>query len=326
MMSRQPIQKRVEPTFIEPMQCKPVTALPASESWTFEIKFDGYRCIAVRRGREVTLFSRHKKVLNRRFPGVVEALISIESDFVLDGELVALNSQGRPSFQILQHSSSQSLPIYYYAFDLLHRNGELLVNLPLSRRRELLGDLLFALKDPLRLSPLLQAPSDQALKAVSKLGLEGIVGKRIDSIYEPGERSGAWIKLRANLEQEFVIGGYIPGSRGFDALLVGVYESKELKFVAKVKNGFVPRIRDELFPALRTLQIAQCLFKNLPEKRASRWGESLTAEKMEQCRWVKPKLVCQVAFVEWTDAGHLRHCTFIAMREDKKPAEVVRET
>ena len=140
-----------------------------------------------------------------------------------------------------------------------------------------------------------------------KLGLEGVVGKRIDSIYEPGERSGAWIKLRTNMEQEFVIGGYIPGARGFDALLVGVYEKKRLIFVAKVKNGFVPRIRDELFPALKALQTAQCPFKNLPEKRASRWGESLTAEKMEQCRWVKPKLVCQVAFVEWTDAGHLRH-------------------
>jgi ATP-dependent DNA ligase len=93
-----------------------------------------------------------------------------------------------------------------------------------------------------------------------------------------------------------------------------------------VKNGFVPRIRDELFPALKTLQTAQCPFRNLPEKRASRWGDSLTAEKMQQCQWLKPKLVCQVAFVEWTDAGHLRHCTFIATRDDKKPAEVVRET
>ena len=152
-----------------------------------------------------------------------------------------------------------------------------------------------------------QAPPDRILEAVRKLGLEGVVGKRIDSEYEPGERSGAWIKLRTNMEQEFVIGGYIPEARGFDALLVGVYEKKELIFVAKVKNGFVPRIRDDLFPALKAVQAAQCPFKNLPEKRVSRWGESLTAEKMDQCRWVKPKLVCQIAFVEWTDAGHLRH-------------------
>jgi bifunctional non-homologous end joining protein LigD len=123
------------------------------------------------------------------------------------------------------------------------------------------------------------------LEAVRKLGLEGVIGKRFGSVYEPGERSGAWIKHRVNREQEFVMGGYIAGAHGFDALLVGVYENKELIFVAKVKNGFVPRIRDELFPALKALQIAQCPFKNLPEKRASRWGESLTAEKMKECYW-----------------------------------------
>ena len=123
-----------------------------------------------------------------------------------------------------------------------------------------------------------------------------------------------------------MIGGYIPAAHGFDALLVGVYESKQLIFSAKVKNGFVPRVRNEIFPALKRLIAVACPFTNLPEKRASRWGESLTAEKMKQCCWVKPKLVCQVAFVEWTDAGHLRHCSFVAMRDDKKPAAVVRET
>ena len=308
------------------MQCKPVTALPAGETWTFEIKLDGYRCIAVKRGTEVTLFSRHEKVLNRRFPSVVQALASLESDFVLDGELVALDSQGRPSFQMIQATPSQSLRIYFYAFDVLNRNGPLFVNFPLARRRELLESLLTDPKDhPLRLSPLLQAPAGQILDAVRKLGLEGVVGKRIDSVYESGKRSGAWIKHRTNREQEFVIGGYFPGAHGFDALLVGVYEKKELIFVAKVKDGFVPRIRDELFPALKALQTAQCPFVNLPEKRASRWGESLTAEKMERCRWIKPKMVCRIAFVEWTDAGRLRHCTFIAMRDDKRPAEVVRE-
>ncbi len=140
------------------------------------------------------------------------------------------------------------------------------MNLPLSGRRELLERLLPASEDPLRLSPLLQAPSREVLEAVRKLGLEGVVGKRIDSIYEPGERSGAWIKHRANMEQEFVIGGYVPGARGFDALLVGVYEKKDLMFVAKVKNGFVSRIRDDLFPTLKALQTAQCPSKIYPRK------------------------------------------------------------
>ena len=257
MTKNQTIQKRTEPAFIEPMQCKPVTALPAGENWTFEMKFDGYRCIVVKRGREVTLFSRHEKVLNKRFPGVVDAFASLDGDFILDGELVALDSKGRPSFQILQNNLSRTLPVYFYCFDLLNRDGETLVSSPIEQRRDLLHSMFAAPEDPLRLSPLFHAQAEQVLEAVLKLGLEGVVGKRTGSVYEPGDRSGAWIKHRANMEQEFVIGGYIPGGRGFDALLVGVYEKKELIFVAKVKNGFVPRIRDDLFPTLKALQIGQ---------------------------------------------------------------------
>ena len=134
----QTIQKRTEPGFIEPMQCKPVTALPAGGNWTFELKFDGYHCIAVKRGSVVTLFSRHQKVLNKRFPWVVDALASLDGDFVLDGELVALDSQGRPSFQILQNNLSRSLPVYFYCFDLLNRDGEALVAVEIERRRDLL--------------------------------------------------------------------------------------------------------------------------------------------------------------------------------------------
>ena len=141
------------------MQCKPVTALPANETWTFEIKFDGYRCIVVKRGSAVTLFSRNEKVLNKRFPKVVDALASLGSDFVLDGELVVFDPQGRPSFQLLQNNQSRALPVYFYAFDLLNRDGEPLVSLAIERRRELLGRLLAAAEDPLRLSPLLRAPS-----------------------------------------------------------------------------------------------------------------------------------------------------------------------
>jgi bifunctional non-homologous end joining protein LigD len=178
-----------------------------------------------------------RKCSTGRFPKVVEALASLAGDFVLDGELVAIDSQGRPSFQLLQNNLSRAPPVYFYVFDLLNRDGEPLVGLPIERRRELLVGMLAAPKDPLRRSPLLQAPSGQVLEAVRKLGLEGVVGKRIDSTYEPGKRSGAWIKLRANMEQEFVIGGYIPGTHKFDALLVGVYENNELVLVAKVKNG-----------------------------------------------------------------------------------------
>ena len=148
----------------------------------------------------------------------------------------------------------------------------------------------------MRPSPLLQESSSHVLEAVRRLGLEGVVGKRTGSTYEPGERSGAWIKLRTNMEQEFVIGGYVPGARGFDALLVGVYEKKELIFVAKVKNGFVPRVRDEIFPALKALQTAKCLFKNLPEIRASRWDESLTAVGLRSFGRLTPNFLTLSSF------------------------------
>jgi bifunctional non-homologous end joining protein LigD len=319
-------QKRTPPKFVEPMQCKAVTKLPEESAWTFEIKFDGYRCIAVKDESGVTLFSRNEKPLNQRFPNVVDALRELEGELVLDGEIVALDEQGRPSFQLLQNNQTRPFAVYFYVFDLLNLNGEDLQRKPLERRRELLRDLLPEPADPLRLSPLLDAPPGQVLEAVRKLGLEGVVGKRGGSLYEAGERSGAWIKHRIDRAQEFVIGGYTPGARGFDSLLVGVYEKKRLHFVAKVKDGFVPRVRDEIFPQLRKLETATCPFVNLPEKKGQRRGEALTAEKMKECRWVKPRLVCQVAFVEWTDAGNLRHSTFVGMREDKKPAEVVRET
>jgi bifunctional non-homologous end joining protein LigD len=165
----------------------------------------------VKREREVTLFSRNQKALNKRFTKVVEVLASLAGDFVLDGELVAIDSQGRPSFQLLQNNLSSAIPVYFYAFDLLNRDREALANLSIERRRDLLESLLPAPEDPLRLSPLLRAPSGQVLEAVRKLGLEGVVGKRIGSIYEPGER---WIKHRANREQEFVIGGSSPVRMG----------------------------------------------------------------------------------------------------------------
>jgi ATP-dependent DNA ligase len=153
--------------------------------------------------------------------------------------------------------------------------------------------------DPVRLSPVLTASATQVVEAAGKLGLEGVIGKRRESIYEPGQRSGAWIKQRINNQQEFVVGGYIPGAQGFDALLVGVYGGKSLLFAAIVRNGFVPRDREELFPGIKRLATAGCPFANLPGKKASRWGTALTAEKMLECRWVtaearRPSSICGV--------------------------------
>ena len=308
------------------MQCKPVTVLPTGEKWTFEIKFDGYRCIAVKRGSAVTLFSRNEKVLNERFPKVVDALASLEGDFVLDGELVAIDPQGRPSFQLLQNNQSRALPVYFYAFDLLNRDGESLVSVAIERRRELLGRLLAAPEDPLRLSPLLRAPSEQVLDAVRKLGLEGVVGKRINSLYEPGERSGNWIKHRTNREQEFVIGGYIPGAHGFDSLLVGVYENKETPLCGEGEKRLCAQTsRRNLSHSEEADSCAMPLHKSAREKGVA-VGRVAHGRENGAMPLGHPEAGLQVAFVDWTDAGHLRHCSFLALRDDRKPAEVVRET
>lgn len=242
MPKKEPSTKKIAPPlkkvqFIEPMQCKPVSKLPEGEEWHYELKLDGYRCIVVKRS-DVQLVSRNGKSLNSRFPQLVEALSDLPSETaVLDGEVVILDEQGRPSFQLLQNSATATAPVYFYAFDVLQHEGEDLVAQPLEQRRGALESLLAEVRDPIRFSVELQGSADEVVKAVAQLGLEGVVAKRRDSVYEAGQRSGAWVKFRTNNAQEFVIGGYIPGTKDFDALLVGYYSGKDLLYAAKVKRG-----------------------------------------------------------------------------------------
>jgi bifunctional non-homologous end joining protein LigD len=163
------------------------------------------------------------------------------------------------------------------------------------------------------------------LNAVREQGLEGIIGKRKDSLYEPGKRSGAWIKYRLNRGQELVIGGYIPRSHGLDSIIVGYYRGHELVYVARVRNGFVPASRRQVFGRLRSLEVPDCPFVNLPETHKGRWGDGLTAEDMQKCVWVRPERVARVEFLEWTESDHLRHSKFAGLREDKNPKAVVKE-
>jgi ATP-dependent DNA ligase len=163
------------------------------------------------------------------------------------------------------------------------------------------------------------------IESVKVQSLEGLVAKRRDSRYEPGQRSGAWMKMRVNQGQELVIAGYTPSAKNFDALIVGYYDGSDLIYAARTRNGFTPASRAELFRKMKPLEIAQCPFSNLPEKKAGRWGAGLTAAKMAECRWLKPRLVAQFEFVEWTDVHHLRHSRFIALRDDRKAKDVRRE-
>jgi bifunctional non-homologous end joining protein LigD len=164
------------------------------------------------------------------------------------------------------------------------------------------------------------------LQFIKSHGLEGAVAKRSDSLYQPGQRTGLWSKYRINLEQEFVIGGYIPSNLGVDSIVVGFYRGNDLFYAARVRAGLVPATRHQLFERLKHLRASKCPFVNLPEPAAGRWGQGLTAQKMKECVWVRPELIARIQFLEWTGADHLRHTKFVALRDDKDPLRVVRET
>jgi DNA ligase D-like protein (predicted ligase) len=311
-------------SFIETMDCLPVSSVPTGPNWTYEIKLDGYRLEAVKSKGKVTVYSRRHNVLNEKFGYIADALGDLPDETVLDGELVATDEHGRSDFNLLQNFRSAQLKIHYYAFDVLIHKGKRLTDRPLAERRKILTKILPE-NDHISLS-VADTSADNMLKFVKAHGLEGIVAKRLDSVYEPGQRTGAWSKYRINLGQEFVIGGYTPGTSGFDALIVGVYVKRELMFSARVRAGFVPATRREVFAQIRDFKTKTCPFVNLPEAQPGRWGQGLTAEKMKGCIWVKPHAVVRIDFAEWTGGAKLRHTKFVAMRDDKDPRKVVRET
>ena len=311
----------VQPSFIEPMYAEAVRELPNGGGWTYEAKFDGYRCLAAKRTTDVVLWSRRGNLFTTRFAEIARACDKLPPDTLIDGEVVAIDENGRASFNALQHKRSKA-HLQFYAFDVLVHRGRNVLRLPLEARRELLAEALAKVEYPVLCSTPFDAKPADLIRAAKELELEGIIAKRKGSCYEPGRRSGAWLKYKINRSQEFVIGGYTPGNP-FDALIVGCYDGTELKFVAKVRNGFVPRLRREVFQRFAGLEIEKCPFGNLPEKRRTLWA--LTADEMKECRWLKPEVVAQIEFTEWTPDGHLRHSSFVGLRDDKEPQQIVRE-
>jgi bifunctional non-homologous end joining protein LigD len=178
-----------------------------------------------------------------------------------------------------------------------------------------------------RISAALEAPRTDLISAIQEQGLEGIVAKRLDGRYESGERTGSWVKYKTNQAQELVVGGYRPGAtHHFDNLAIGYYEDNRLICIAKLKNGFTPDAKEDIYRRLQKLETDKCPFANLPEPKNARRGEALTAEVMKKYRWIKPKLVIQVEFTDWTSTNHLRHSRFAGIRDDKDPRHVKKET
>lgn len=312
------------PAFVPPMTAKVVTTLPEGPEWLYELKLDGYRALLMKRDGHVRVRSRNEKPL--AYPEVERAAERLKAtSVVLDGEIVAVDRHGRPSFQALQHRSAHpDHAIVFYAFDVLHLNGRDLTPLPLDARRTHLPKIV---KDSgVLISQELPGTAEQVIAAVQRLGLEGVIAKRRSSRYDAGQRGGAWVKLKLDKQQEFVVGGYRPGTHGVDALLVGYYEGKALKFAGKVRAGFTPHVRRDVFQQLKALRQATCPFADLPNSQTSHWGGGVTAEEMDEMQWLEPKLVAQIRFVEWTADGHLRHAAFLGLRTDKGARDVRRET
>ena len=319
---------RVKARFIKPMLLLSTDRLPDDRSkWEYQLKLDGYRAIAFKTRNTLHLRSRNDNDFSRRYPAVLRGLAKLPDETVIDGEIVALDEEGRPSFNALQNSIGSETSVVFYVFDLIVLSGRDMSAEPLTARRELLErKVLPTLADPVRYAGILEASLRDLIHAVKTQGFEGLVAKRCNSRYESGLRSGAWMKMRINRGQEFVIGGYTIGTRTFDALVIGYYEDGRLMYASRTRNGFTPALRQQLFKKFRGLEIAECPFVNLPEARSGRWGQGLTKEKMADCRWLKPVLVGQFEFVEWTADNHLRHTKFIAVRDDKRANEVTRES
>lgn len=311
--------------FVEPMLLLRTDALPEDASrWEYQLKLDGYRAIAFKAGGRVQLRSRNDNDFNDRYPAIPAGLAKLPDETVVDGEVVAFDGSGRPSFNALQHGGAGAR-VLYVVFDVMMVAGRDVTGETLEARRGILeARIVPALAPPaVHVGPLAGTLRD-LVHSVRVQGFEGLVAKRRDSRYEPGRRSGAWQKMRVNRGQELVIGGYTLGNP-FDALIFGYYEGDRLLYAGRTRSGFTPAVRRELARRFRGLEVAECPFANLPEGRAGRWGAGLTKEKMAECRWLTPSLVGQFEFVEWTADGHLRHSTFIALRDDKPARDVRRE-
>jgi bifunctional non-homologous end joining protein LigD len=300
-----------------PMLATLTEDLPHGEGWEYEPKWDGYRALGYVRGGEVKLLSRNGKDLTQRFESVAKELVKAlrTPDAVVDGEVVALDSQGRSSFSAMQRGSTQ---LAYEVFDLLEADGEPLVDLPLTERRARLGKLL-ARNPVVQLSGSFE-DGEALFEAAQEQGLEGVMAKRSASRYVEGGRNRDWVKIKTHGRQEFVICGYTKGqgrrSGRFGALVLGVHRGREWEWVGNVGTGFGDRDIDELLAKLEPLRRDTSPFPVVPKMPKVKKGDVV---------WVEPKLVAEVEFAQWTHDGHLRAPSFQGLRDDKPAEDVHRE-
>ncbi|MGB7575307.1 MAG: non-homologous end-joining DNA ligase, partial [Thermodesulfobacteriota bacterium] len=303
------------PHDIKPMLATVVKKPFDHPDWIFEAKWDGYRAVAEIRDGSVSLYSRKGISFNKKFFPITEALGKLRFDAVLDGEVVVVDEQGRPDFQMLQHyQDSGSGHLLYYVFDLLYFRGHDLTGLPLLRRKEFLKKILPS-TPKIRFSDHVWKEGVLFYNVAKEKGLEGIIAKHSQSVYEAGRRSRQWLKVKMQLTQEAVVAGFTEpggGRKYFGALVLGVYEGDALMFIGHVGGGFTANNLRDIRGQLDPLVQKECPFTLKPETNSP-------------VTWVKPELVCEVALSGWTEDGVMRHPVFLRLREDKAAREVVRE-
>lgn len=314
------------PSKLTPMLATLVDKPFDDEGWQYEIKWDGYRALAFCNKSKVALKSRNAKSFDEKFYPVHKALQQWNISAVVDGEVVVLDEDGKSNFGALQNWRSEADgEIYFYVFDLLWMNGKDLMQIPLFERRNLLKQIVPE-NGIIRLSQNFEVSGTAFFETVKKMGLEGIIAKKADSLYSAGNRSREWLKIKANKRQEMIIGGYTKNddsSKSFSSLLLGVYEKDKLTYTGKVGTGFNDKQQIELLKQFKPYIIKTAPFADLPDiNKPSRFQHN---PPHATAIWMKPELVCEVSFTEMTTDGIMRHPSFEAMRIDKKATDVIKE-
>jgi bifunctional non-homologous end joining protein LigD len=313
------------PSDIKPMLATLVDNPVDEPGWMYEVKWDGYRTIGYVNEGAAELRSRNNKSFDEKFYPVFEALKKSGLNTVVDGEIVVLNDKGVPDFGGLQTWRSEADgQLVFYLFDILWLNGMDLMNIPLKERREILRSV--APKEGvIKLSENFEATGSEFFALAEKMGLEGIMAKKADSVYTPDLRSKEWLKIKTEKHQELIIGGYTcnEGSpKPFSALLLGLFENSAFNHVTPVGTGFTVKMQKEIVEKLKPLIIPDCPFIHLPAfNKPSRFRPN---PPKAEVTWVKPEMVCEISYREMTKDGAIRHPSFKGLREDKNAKEVVR--
>lgn len=303
------------PQKVAPMLATLTDAPFNDANWLFEIKWDGYRALAYCNGKSVELLSRNQKSFTPKYAPIARALEQLNLHAVLDGEIVAVDENGLANFQLLQNWQNTPARLQYFVFDMIWADGQDLTQLPLIGRKELLQQKLPAHHDLIRFSDHVIERGKDFFQAAAEQGLEGVMAKRRDSIYQFGSRTPDWLKIKVSLRQEVVIAGYTAPQRSrkfFGSLLLGVYEAGKLVYVGHTGSGFNTQTLEQLYHRMQPLIMTESPFAQKPKTNRSP-------------TWIKPQLVCEIKFTEWTAGHQARHAIFMGLRPDKKAKEVILE-